>query len=578
MSDSWVDPNYGYTNTEEDEYEWTDGSYHDTMDPNGIYTGFGDPGWDDNYSGEPGSHLIYYDDISNVNTPSDSTDDYSSDNSSSYSYSYQVASYSYQVANSYSYTTADSTIRQRNVKFSVTGLTPLLSGCYLTFNQTKVPSENITPDAGYSFDSTGNGTMQTDSNGNFSGTFKIPKGIPVGAREVVFTNGKDSASAVYTASGTTTHTGTYYTTETYDPVAEIFKLDNDYFVTSIDIPFGSKDDTEPVKLQIRETTDANSPSNVVVASKMVNPTDISASEDGSVFTNIKLDQPIMLNKDTNYALTLGSNSNNYTTFIGKIGNNDLITNNKVNSQPYTAGILYTSSNGNEWTPDQYSDLKFKINVAKFDTSSTIVFNPMSNISLDTFDIFAKYITPNQTNIKWSYRMLTKDDENGVEITDKPWSSVLGFNLTNVHTIAKSVQLKADFTSSEYSSPKLGISSLSFLALTTSLTGNWISKNIDLSNSPFNTVSIDYMGYTPFSSTITPFYSLDGGNTWKQVVVTPTITDSTNNWKEYNYKFSVSKATISQNMPNQIKFKVVLSTQYSYLKPYMARFMTVMDQE
>ena len=52
----------------------------------------------------------------------------------------------------------------------------------------------------------------------------------------------------------------------------------------------------------------------------------------------------------------------------------------------------------------------------------------------------------------------------------------------------------------------------------------------------------------------------------------------NDWKEYNYKFSVSKAPISKNMPNQIKFKAVLSTKYSYLKPYMARLMTVMDQE
>ena len=87
-----------------------------------------------------------------------------------------------------------------------------------------------------------------------------------------------------------------------------------------------------------------------------------------------------------------------------------------------------------------------------------------------------------------------------------------------------------------------------------------------------------MGYTPYSSSITPYYSTDAGNTWKQVTVSPTITDKMNDWKEYNYKFSVSNATISENMPNQIKFKVVLATQYSYLKPYMARFMTVMDQE
>ena len=567
-------------------YEYDDGSYHRNPEEGVAYYGY-----DASYSGNhehmqmdqtsfntsvaPMTPLVGDPNFSDYNTPSTPTPtpSYSDDSEPSYSYN---SSYTYQVAHTKTYTTQDTYMRQRTVNFTASGLTPQATGFYLTFNGGTV--SGVTPASGFSQDSSGNGTFKTDSKGWFSGSFEVPADVPTGVREVAFKNGKDSCSATYTATGTTEHTKTYYTTETYDPLAEIFKFSNDYYLTSINLYFGSKDETEPVKVQIRETSSDNQPTNTVISSQLVYPENITVSDDGSSVTKVTLDQPLYMNANINYALVIGSDSENYTAYIATLGHNDLASNTKINNQPYTNGILYTSSNGSEWSGDQTSDLKFGLNVAKFNPTATAVFKPLTNISLDTFDVFAKYITPNESGLTWSYRMLTKDDTSGTKLTDKPWLPVNTFNLVNVGTIATSIQLKADFTATDYASPKLGIDNLSFVKLTTALTGNYITKNIDLSSSPFNKVSIDYMGYTPYSSSITPYYSTDAGNTWKQVTVQPTITDQMNNWKEYHYKFSVSKAPISENMPNQIKFKVVLSTKYSYLKPYISRFMTVMDQE
>ena len=226
------------------------------------------------------------------------------------------------VAHNYSYTTMDQFMRVRDVEFTATGLTPLATGFYLTFNGVRV---TITPSSGYSTDTSGKGTVTTDSNGSFSGKFSVPSNVPVGTVETIFTNDKDSCVTTYTASGMTQHTGVYYTDETYfntqyvtayvsDPVAETFQLPQDSYVTSFDIPFGSVDLTEPVKFQLREVSNTGYPTSTVYANVTVPSANIKTSQDGSVLTNIKLPTPFLANANVQYAFVLASQSDNYTVF------------------------------------------------------------------------------------------------------------------------------------------------------------------------------------------------------------------------------------------------------------------------
>ena len=287
---------------------------HMRMDQTSFNTSFTTPSY--NYTA-PSTPSYDYNTPSAPTPTSTPTPSYSN-NSESYSepsHSYN-SSYTYQVAHTKTYTTQDTYMRQRTVNFKASGLTPQATGFYLTFNGGTV--SGVTPASGFSQDSSGKGTFKTDSNGSFSGSFKVPANVPTGTREVVFTNGKDNCSATYTATGTTKHTKTYYTTETYDPLAEIFKFSNDYYLTSINLYFGSKDETEPVKVQIRETSSDNQPTNTVISSQLVYPENITVSDDGSSVTKVTLDQPLYMNETvtpvfsakTNNSLSIDTNNSN----------------------------------------------------------------------------------------------------------------------------------------------------------------------------------------------------------------------------------------------------------------------------
>jgi hypothetical protein len=166
-----------------------------------------------------------------------------------------------------------------------------------------------------------------------------------------------------------------------DPLAQSFftyGLKNGTFVTSIDLYFYKKDESIPVRLDIRKlvngTPDRFNPENkdnVVY----VYPNSINTSTDASVATNFKFNKPIYLAPDADFCFVIYSNSKNYEVFTAKMGEKAFENDKTIFEQPYI-GSLFKSENDVTWTPEQFEDIKFKINVAKFDisASSEIVFS------------------------------------------------------------------------------------------------------------------------------------------------------------------------------------------------------------
>ena len=171
----------------------------------------------------------------------------------------------------------------------------------------------------------------------------------------------------------------------YDPLAQTFLVDSagGAFVTSVDVFFASKDDTIPVRMQIREVVNGYPGKNIIPFSEVVlNPIDVNISTDhvttgqGDVLpkpiaTNFKFPSPVYLNDKTEYALVLVSDSNNYKAWISQIGDLSVMTtttNRIISEQPYM-GVLFKSQNGSTWTGDQSQDLMFRINKAQFTTGS-----------------------------------------------------------------------------------------------------------------------------------------------------------------------------------------------------------------
>jgi len=220
-----------------------------------------------------------------------------------------------------------------------------------------------------------------------------------------------SADAVFTSSGTlnntqettlrirnaTTTTNTIFDSNTrttnrwVDPLAQSFEVadTNGVFITKCDIFFRSKDTNNiPVTLQIR-TMQNGTPTQQVLpfAETVMEAKDVNISEDGTVPTTFVFPSPVYLEQTgSGYALVLVSASDSYTVWISRMGETDVSTINKpdsekiIISQQPTLGSLFKSQNGSTWEPSQLEDLKFVLYRADFDTSGSVRFyNPELNI-------------------------------------------------------------------------------------------------------------------------------------------------------------------------------------------------------
>ena len=154
-----------------------------------------------------------------------------------------------------------------------------------------------------------------------------------------------------------------------DPLAQSFFVDRPLYLTKVDLFFSEKDSTIPMRIELRRMVNGlPGPFIIPMSSKVVLPSDITTSTDGSVATSISFDAPIFL-ETGEYAVVLLAESVNYRVWISQIGQRDLITNSIISDQPYI-GVLFKSQNASTWTPDQFQDLKFTLYRANFDITVT----------------------------------------------------------------------------------------------------------------------------------------------------------------------------------------------------------------
>lgn len=239
--------------------------------------------------------------------------------------------------------------------------------------------------------------VYTDSDGNFNAVFRIPNNdqdkFRTGQKQIVATDEESNqqqlstsyAQSTFTSTGTrqirqrtiratrSINTNTSLVRRVWsDPLAQSFLVERrgGMFVTKVNVFFETKDPVVPVTLQLREM-DNGSPTQTIIpgGEKLLKPSDVNLSSDGSVATTFEFDHPVYLEDGQEYCFVLASNSNQYNAFIGKMGEQDLATGKYIVKQPY-AGVLFKSQNNSTWTEDQQADLQFELFCAKFDTSVT----------------------------------------------------------------------------------------------------------------------------------------------------------------------------------------------------------------
>ena len=160
----------------------------------------------------------------------------------------------------------------------------------------------------------------------------------------------------------------------WDPIAQSFLVfgDTGVFLTSVDIYFSDKDPNDiPVIFQLRTMENGIPTQKILPFSEVtVTPAQITTSTDGSVATRITFDAPVYVEEQTEYAMCLVSASTKYKVFISRVGENDLLSDEFVSTQPFL-GSFFKSQNASTWEPSQWEDLKFVLNRARFDSSGTM---------------------------------------------------------------------------------------------------------------------------------------------------------------------------------------------------------------
>ena len=154
-----------------------------------------------------------------------------------------------------------------------------------------------------------------------------------------------------------------------DPVAQSFIVTTPCILTKVGLYFTGKAASIPAFVHLRSMVNGYPGSYIIPFSeKVISPSSVTLSTNSTLNENtVEFNSPIFLDKGE-YALCVGSPSNDWTTCVSRVGARDNITRKNINLQPYV-GSLFKSQNASTWTAEQEVDLTFKLYRAVFDTSA-----------------------------------------------------------------------------------------------------------------------------------------------------------------------------------------------------------------
>ena len=167
--------------------------------------------------------------------------------------------------------------------------------------------------------------------------------------------------------------------QTYKVAADATGVASGAFITSVDVYFESKDDTLPITLELRNTVNGYPGPKVLPFGRVVKlPADVNTSSTAATATTFTFPSPVYVESETEYTVTLLTNTPEYKTWICRMGEVDIGGSRTVSEQPH-AGVLFKSSNNRAWSPSPMEDLKMDIKAAEFD-------NVIGNVVLVNKDV------------------------------------------------------------------------------------------------------------------------------------------------------------------------------------------------
>lgn len=406
------------------------------------------------------------------------------------------------------------------------------------------------------------GSVRPDVEGNLEASFIIPSNVPCGTVEVKLFDGNLEGFAQYRATGRDRVVQeTVLITQTVhryvDPLAQTFVLSDTRILTGVDLYFANKD-SHSATVQIRNV-EVGMPGKLVYSEAVVRAKDIKTSANGTAVTHVKFPNVVQCEKDTEYCIVVLTDSPKLSMFIAKLGEKTLDGSKYITSNPYTTGVLLSSSNASTWTPHQDMDLKFAIYGAYFESKGELNFSEVTINNADrllyTIDIL---------NGISSQAVIYSNINNSGQSLVEPWQSY------ELETHAKSCNVRiAMSTNDPNQSPLINKDSLGIVSFVSENFARYISKNIVL-ESECQEIKVLFNTSSHSDNTVKVWYATDGtGQAWTE------LTQPTSKTVDMNTKQLVfTKNSLSVK---NFRIKVEISTTNTCSRPFISKLGVIFNE-
>ena len=185
-------------------------------------------------------------------------------------------------------------------------------------------------------------------------------------------------------------------TSCWDPVAQSFVMEADSFITSLDVYFKQVDIvSDRLFVQLRTMVNGY-PGPTVLAEKLYTPDQIQpfCSDDSTTAFNVKFDTPVYVEGNNQYCFVVGGYSPNTRIWVSRLGGEVVNIPGKIVEQPVLTEVSFRSLNNSTWNAEQFEQIKFRLNTAKFETGEMKIV--MVNDHLN--ETFALEENPFQTQV------------------------------------------------------------------------------------------------------------------------------------------------------------------------------------
>lgn len=409
--------------------------------------------------------------------------------------------------------------------------------------------------------------------GTLKGKFRIPAKTPAGIKQIEFRGKASVAYATFVGEGTlevttlrrvqniyrhTTITTTA-TTVTYvapvrvvdpDPLAQTFTLEESALLAGIDLWFAARGTTN-AQVQIRETA-SGFPTSVVLANAVVKPA--AQKLDGP--TRVLFDSPVPLESGTEYAVVILCNDATTALAVAEMGQFDKEVQKWVTAQPYTVGVLLSSSNATTWTAHQTTDLAFRLLMAGFTENDSLVGLGEINLPAGTTDLILAGLAETPSSAcRVEYELVLPD---GAAV-----SLSAGQGISLDRAVEGRATLRARLFGDKNFAPVLwpGTQIIAGLLQTS---GTYITRSVVARDA--RKIVLVYDAYVPTGSSVAAEIQLDNGS-WTALPA-PSTKQQGDGIVEYRYEQAVSEI-------NSVKVRLTLAgTPKARPEVYDLRLMTL----